>query len=331
MWHRWQEAGHSLSYPLALQDEFQRRYLMERINTRVRTDELKRVLAELEQHNLRVLVLKGMALAHLLYPEPSLRPSSDIDLLIASADQSRAEALLQALGYAKVAVHTFEASFYRQVEALEYRLDLHWKLSDSPFFGPLFDFEDMYGRALTLGRLGTFAKGLELTDALLHACIHLVGHREWDHLIWLLDIDLLVGRLTESEFEIFVERALAKECGEVCGVALQRVRETFGTELSEAALQRLLGRREPSAYLLNPKRDLHREFEQLFRVSPWRRRFALLWQVFLPPIAMINSEYKPDGDKYPVIIHLRRWSRLPFKIWRHYQKRLLGRFFASRR
>ena len=56
-----------------------------------REAELRRVATVLERHGIRALLLKGNALGQWLYPEPYLRVSGDIDLLLASrAAASRA-------------------------------------------------------------------------------------------------------------------------------------------------------------------------------------------------------------------------------------------------
>ena len=49
-------------------------------------------------HEVQVVCLKGLAAAHLFYPDPDLRTMSDADILVASTDRSRLEALYQAAG-----------------------------------------------------------------------------------------------------------------------------------------------------------------------------------------------------------------------------------------
>ena len=46
-----------------------------------------------------LLLLKGAALAHLIYPSPALRPMVDIDILVDAADAQRAAALARELGF----------------------------------------------------------------------------------------------------------------------------------------------------------------------------------------------------------------------------------------
>lgn len=51
--------------------------------------ELRRVLQTLAAAAVDVLVLKGPAVAHLLYPRPELRPYGDLDLFCRAADYDR--------------------------------------------------------------------------------------------------------------------------------------------------------------------------------------------------------------------------------------------------
>ena len=46
-----------------------------------------------------MLVLKGAALAHLIYPQPVLRPMRDIDILVRADEVYRAYALLPEIGF----------------------------------------------------------------------------------------------------------------------------------------------------------------------------------------------------------------------------------------
>jgi hypothetical protein len=61
--------------------------------------QLAEVLAACAQHKLAVIVLKGALLAPTVYPEVSLRPMNDIDLLFQPAELGQVGAMLEGLGY----------------------------------------------------------------------------------------------------------------------------------------------------------------------------------------------------------------------------------------
>jgi Uncharacterised nucleotidyltransferase len=59
----------------------------------------ERAIAALQEDDVRVAVLKGLALACGCYASPALRPMADVDLLVEPADRARADATLERLGY----------------------------------------------------------------------------------------------------------------------------------------------------------------------------------------------------------------------------------------
>lgn len=62
---------------------------------------LQQILNRASEWNLHPVVFKGPTLA-ILYPEPNLRFSNDIDLLFTQEERPRAEKMLTELGYIKV-------------------------------------------------------------------------------------------------------------------------------------------------------------------------------------------------------------------------------------
>jgi len=61
--------------------------------------ELERILAAFERADIPVILLKGAALAQTLYPDPALRPMSDLDLLVHPSAVSSAQRVLEYIGY----------------------------------------------------------------------------------------------------------------------------------------------------------------------------------------------------------------------------------------
>ncbi len=65
----------------------------------IRTEVITEFLARFAQEGIECLLLKGAALAHLLYPEPSMRPMGDVDILVHRDDALDAQQCLRELGY----------------------------------------------------------------------------------------------------------------------------------------------------------------------------------------------------------------------------------------
>jgi hypothetical protein len=74
-------------------------YLRHREFNKVQTQSLVRIMALFEQSGIRPLLLKGLGLAYQYYPEPALRPISDIDLLVQASEVAEVQHLLTIAGY----------------------------------------------------------------------------------------------------------------------------------------------------------------------------------------------------------------------------------------
>jgi hypothetical protein len=61
----------------------------------------------LHQTEIPALLLKGQSLARSIYPDPALRQSSDIDLLVLPEHIKQLEAVFETLGYSTPA-HNFD-------------------------------------------------------------------------------------------------------------------------------------------------------------------------------------------------------------------------------
>lgn len=75
---------------------------------------IDRLLTEFTSGGVRVLLLKGAALAHCLYAKPELRPMADIDILVDADDQMRAVAIAERIGFVFAPHHasSFAGNFH---------------------------------------------------------------------------------------------------------------------------------------------------------------------------------------------------------------------------
>jgi hypothetical protein len=82
-----------------VKQQIQGYYMQHAHATRVRAQVLADILERFRASEIDMLVLKGAALAYLIYPQPVLRPMRDIDILVRAADVYRAYALLPDIGF----------------------------------------------------------------------------------------------------------------------------------------------------------------------------------------------------------------------------------------
>ncbi|MBN1274122.1 MAG: nucleotidyltransferase family protein [Candidatus Aminicenantes bacterium] len=85
--------------PLSVTKKLQGLFLQHHCSNQVKASVLKDILEALNLAGIPALVLKGGTLCHLLYPEPGLRPMSDLDLLLPDSEIKKAHSILKNLGF----------------------------------------------------------------------------------------------------------------------------------------------------------------------------------------------------------------------------------------
>lgn len=168
--------------------------------------ELRRILEALREKDVEVILLKGAALAKMVYGDIGLRPMSDVDVLAKKEDLPKAVELLFQMGYGlcenqeaqdqNIHIQELINSYNRHVPALGHpqgiqKLDIHWTIPDSPF-----NIEGLWERAITIKIDKTDVQVLSLEDLLLHLSLHTSVHHKFnDHgLKQLYDIAITINR-----------------------------------------------------------------------------------------------------------------------------------------
>jgi hypothetical protein len=206
---------------------------------------------------LEPLVLKGPTLAA-RYPEPGLRPMSDIDVLLPPRDHARALRLLEASGWtvARAARHDRYDTVLVHSEVPSLSLELHYGLESSYERVTKLDAVDLWERREPIDCLGTPAFGLPVAEELVMLCTHAgKPYHGFTRLVWIADLAMVVGYTSERGQAVQWERvhsvAEASSCLTLVSAALALARRA-GVQAPEslfplpaqgwraAALRRLL-------------------------------------------------------------------------------------------
>jgi Uncharacterised nucleotidyltransferase/Protein of unknown function (DUF5672) len=91
------QAVHSSQVPIQVMERLRNLNHRDTIHGVARRELLRTALLRFSESGVPVIVLKGAALAALVYPFPALRPMRDIDLLVHRRDMERVEAVLHSL------------------------------------------------------------------------------------------------------------------------------------------------------------------------------------------------------------------------------------------
>ncbi len=170
---------------------------------------LDEALRALDSAFIPAVALKGPALGERVYPDPRMRYSADLDLLVASDDLERAAAALKGIGYgAKESYSRFLRKYHYHIilsRSCPPVIELHFRLSDG--FGVEIAAEGFISRAGTYRTTrGTVANVLSPEDEMLFLSIHAAGHR-FIRLSWLCDIKLLLRKYPDLDWTTLVARA----------------------------------------------------------------------------------------------------------------------------
>jgi hypothetical protein len=148
-----------------------------------------------------VMPLKGPVLADRLYPDPLLRSTGDLDVLVRRADDAAAEALLEALGYRRLPEPEQGATYHTRFASGEADaagdvvVEVHRELGESHVSRP--DVEAVWASASRTVWAGQPIWSMALPDLVLYLCFHATKDG-LASLRALLDVALLVDRHGEE-------------------------------------------------------------------------------------------------------------------------------------
>jgi hypothetical protein len=288
------------------------------------TAALAGLLTSARAHGVSPLVIKGAALAHLVYERSWERPRWDADLFIAERDAPALCRALEAAGYRRApAVDGPLVTGQFQYSALApgrmaHHVDVHTRLFNPVAFSRALEWGDADSRAVPLPALGPAARTLAMPDALLVACVHRVAHHHDEpDLIWLCDVDRLARRLPAREWTAFASRAAQARVAAVCRSSLQAAAVLLEAPVPSDVLALLdVAGESSSAFLGRGAGELAVQRLNFSHASGWRDRASLVRQHIFPPAAYVLEKYGrrsrawlPLLYAYRVIHGAPRWLR----------------------
>ena len=207
--------------------------------------ELTAVLSEFEAAGIEALVLKGPALARSIYPQASLRPYADLDLLVHEEDWVATHRAMLALGFVPTEplmapppkVWARKAYYHMQYDrgAVGARVEVHYDLW---WYGlRLRDGEAVWRRAVPVVIQGHQAMMVSPEDQIVHLAVH-AHHHAYSHLIWLTDLALWLRR-DGIDWERVVSTARSEGVSLLVYYSLLYVQRLLGVLAPFAVMNRL--------------------------------------------------------------------------------------------
>ncbi|MGQ0668670.1 MAG: nucleotidyltransferase family protein [Actinomycetota bacterium] len=185
------------------------------------------------------VVLKGSALAHCFYPDPSWRSFGDLDLLVRTRDWQRACELLEALAFHRDLPEPrpgFDVRFGKAANHTDgdgLLVDLHRTLVPGPF-GLWMDSNELFDRTTEFRLGGRILRRLDDTATFLHACVH-ASLGAWPPLLLPLRDVVQVARFGTIDWESLAAVTERWHLRSVMRHALRSATETLRVGLPEEA------------------------------------------------------------------------------------------------
>jgi Uncharacterised nucleotidyltransferase len=256
---------------------------------------LHAVLAGLAAARVPAIVLKGAALADTVYPQPGLRHSHDIDLLVAPEDMARAQEILVPIGLRRAGADAATAApSLTFVHPSGLPIQLHTRLFRSPFYqAPL---AQVWARSEPAVIAHAAARTLSAGDALAQILGQAASAGSRESLLWVCDAWCLSTRNPALDWVRFVDVVCQSSLALPVAIQLRYLCEAFELAVDGAALQEIEGRahratlteREAAIYAVRAGAR-GRLREMWMRGACWRTRVALLKWMALPSPRLLRT------------------------------------------
>jgi hypothetical protein len=208
-------------------------------------NELANVVEAFREAEVRVIVLKGTALAEMVYGNIALRHAGDIDLLIPIKDLEKAKALLSILDFKKIEHFSlsnlwekcpFHFQFAKEGNLNNIIIELHWDLAKKPF---TLDIADILQRAVTVKVNGINIPVMCPDDLLPYLCWHAANHL-FPRLLWLCDIAQVIKIYDKRiNWHNVIERSETWKIRKAVYYSLYLAKNVLGAQVPERVLLRL--------------------------------------------------------------------------------------------
>jgi hypothetical protein len=274
---------------------------------------LLHITSALEAARIDSIILKGPAMAHTFYPEPSWRSFGDVDLLVRTQDWAATCSVLEDLGYRRPRPQARpgfderfgKAAVHREAGGLE--IDLHRTLVAGPF-GLWIHPEGLFERTERFMLGGRSLRRLEDTCLFLHACLHAsLGNRP-PLLLPLRDVAQIL-RADAVDWQLLQRLATEWRLTAVVQDALRRVADTLWLELPVEASPFLsaepcgVERRALRAYTSAQRMRGGPAIATIHAIPGIRSKVAYVWALLCPSRAFMERR---TGERSS-LSYVRRW------------------------
>lgn len=241
-------AGLAATLPAAVTLRLRERYGAITLHARRLERRLEALLALLAAEAAPAISLKGVGLARRAYGGAiTLRPVTDIDLLVRREDEARWSAAFRAAGFAAVAGRGDAMSPHAlRFHELQFRdgrgllLEAHTSLCRTPSYRRVFPQAEMWARARPSTILGAPTLILAPEDELRYLSLHYAALHRASRLIWLVDVaELVRAQGAAWSWERFVRETVTRGGAAPVAITLARAATLLDAPVPRWVIERL--------------------------------------------------------------------------------------------
>lgn len=258
------------------------------------------------------VVLKGSALAHTVYPDPSWRSFGDLDILVRTEDWRKASSILRDLGLPRALPEPrprFDERFGKASVhggGGDIQVDLHRTLVLGAF-GLWIEPDRLFDHTVEFRLGGRSLRRFDDTMLLLHACMH-ASLGLWPPLTLPVRDVAQVAWFGEIDWDQLVSRARQWRLGVVAQHAFRMAEEMLGVPMPETAKlvegikPRRRERRALEAYTTERRRRGGTARGALVAIPGLRAKLAYLFGLLFPSRSFLAARKREGQTSY-----WRRW------------------------
>jgi hypothetical protein len=288
--------------PGKMKDFFKEKYYETTAKNTLLLNELEKILSILTECGVKVMLLKGGALVQKVYPDISLRPMTDIDLMVHPNNLRIATRTLKKSGYNEQK-STYHVVFWGG-PAERVVVELHWNLMNSNLRSP-----DDVNWIWSDASFGKNAYSLRLEKELLF----LVGHLLIQHnnpsprLIWLYDLYLFLEKYYyDLDWDFINSNSVILGWRQVLADSIQICTDYFPSNIAQLALNRC----EVDINAQQNRNPTRGWIPRVFRGMSLRRGIGTAKGMIFPGFSYMQWRYHLKSRKYIVMYYPKRWYEL---------------------
>ncbi len=210
-------------------------------------DDISQLLAFCQEHNIPIILLKGLSLAQELYNDLNVRPMKDADILVKESDWPVFKNILDALGFKNK--NELDLLKLHQLS----QTPMHWHLSYANDTGTeleikfyLYDLD--FPNFLDPNQYWQDAKSLEIKnqktlklsdeDEFLYLAVRMFNVR-FQYLLWFNELREFLNKRKNFDWPAFVVRAKHKNVSALAYFTLNILKESFEVDVPQGILKEL--------------------------------------------------------------------------------------------